>query len=456
MSEKIIEDLKRKEKKYPKSNIFKIGLWFLLGNFTIVITLILLTDGALLPIIPIFIILGFIGPLISLFLSKHQAKKAYHIRIISEKETSCHKELFPKESFYIEIVKILSDNLGLENIPEIGVYISKEVNAFATGYNRNNSLIAVSSSLLETMEDEEIVGVVSHEMAHISNGDMITMCILQGLINTIVFIICFPFLAYHWLNKNSEESSLKSIAITYAIYRVIKKIISFFGELVARLFSRSREFKADRLAGLISDRSYIEKTLIKLKEQSDVKLNDAQMRYASFKINGSPAAFDVLSTHPSIDRRLNALSPENFENEKSDLSNGYTEYSDNFDKDTLLKLYLNVSQERFLIFKKAFDLYDESNSFKWIWNWKAFFLGGIYLALRKAYDYFILYTLIEIVSILILSRFIGLYFSILILLILRGGCLNYLNYLRYKKILSRTKTKDKVNVSLLKQLGGGI
>lgn len=453
MNEHILTELKSREKYYPNSNILKASLWLILGNISVTGLLIFITGGAAISLIPFILVLGFLGPMISLFLSKNSAKKAFNIKVLTEE-----MELSSKEKFYFEIVKILSDNLGLEKVPEVGIYYAPEVNAFATGYNRNNSMVAVSSELLNMMDDDELLGVVAHEMSHISNGDTVTMCILQGLVNTMVYSVCAPFLFYHWLNRNSDKATYNSIIITLFLYKAIKKVSSFAGDLVAKLFSRHREFKADKLAGLITDKKYIEKALIKLKSQEFTEVDEKQAAYACFKISSAPAVLDVFSTHPNLDRRINFLNTTSFNIKTSKKSENITsDKKDIENEDEILKTYLNVSEKRYLRFKKSFDSYKEKNGITWSWNWEAFIFGGFFLAYRKAYGYAVAFYFAEMAITLTLFLIIQVpLIAILLVVILRGGYLNYLNYLRYKKVLNRVTNNNQIDINLLRHLGGGI
>lgn len=125
---------------------------------------------------------GFVGSFVSLWMSKWMAKSAYGIEILSETRLMDYS---PKEQLvYATVARIAKEN-GID-IPEVGVYVSSDPNAFATGASKNSSLVAVSSGLLESMNASEIEGVVAHEMAHVLNGDMVTMALLQGVINAFV------------------------------------------------------------------------------------------------------------------------------------------------------------------------------------------------------------------------------------------------------------------------------
>ncbi|MDO5789105.1 MAG: zinc metalloprotease HtpX [Fusobacterium sp.] len=482
MENDIIRQLSLKPNFIKGNNIMKTILWLLFGNLVVIGGLHILTQGAITLIIHYILALGFIGPTFSLFISRYSIKKTFGVILIDEND-----DLTPKQKFYYKVVSTLSSNVGLKKIPEVGIYESNEVNAFATGYNRNNALIAVSTQLLESMDEEEITGVVGHEMAHIINGDMVTMTILRGLVNTLVYIICAPFLFYHWLNKNSNKSTWYDIIITFWIYRIVKKIASFFGDLVAKGFSRHREFKADSLSGLLTDKKYMEKALKKLKIQSFQKEDEFQASYSMLKINASPSIMDIFSSHPSIERRLVRLEKNRENNTFSNLNNKvenfFKECKENIniqqkekgenkemenkninfnsnetmsEKDELLKIYLDVSSEKsFFKYKKAFDLYEEKGKITWSWSWAACLLGSYYLIYRKSYLIGILMGIISNLLAILLLQVVG-ELSFIIVLILRGGFYNYFNYLRYKKCLEKATINGIVDKDILRKLGGRI
>lgn len=476
MENEILNQISLNPKLVQKNNIFKVLLWLILGNLAVVLGLHILTQGMITVIIHYILALGFIGPTISLLLSRYSIKKTFDVVLIDDTF-----ELTSKQKFYYDIVIALSKNANLKKFPEIGIYSSREINAFATGYNRNHALIAVSSQLLEEMDCEEITGVVGHEMAHIINGDMVTMTILRGLINTLVYTVCAPFLFYHWLNKKDYKSTLFDIILTLWIYKIIKKIASFFGDLVAKGFSRHREFKADMLSSLLTKKEYMTKALIKLKSQTFQKEDEFQASYSMLKINASPSVMDIFSTHPSIDRRL-----INLEKSKSDKdfskyaemgkkcwNNLYDNYKNNYkknnlekgenekmeEKDELLKIYLDLPTEKeYFKYKKAFDLYEEKGGIAWSWNWAAFFLGGYYLFFRKSY---LMAILMGIASNLLAMLFISVlpalaFLGLPLIIILRGGFYNYINYLRYKKCLEKATINGVVDKGILRKLGGRI
>jgi heat shock protein HtpX len=247
---------------------------------------------------------GFIGAFISLALSKSSAKKAYKITPIQAQQVS---SLGAKERLVWDTVESLSQRNNI-TMPEVGIYQSSDANAFATGASKNNSLVAVSSGLLDSMSPKAIEWVVAHEMAHILNGDMVTMTLLQWIMNT--FVIFFARVAAgiidSYISKWEQRSgtSLSYFAITI----VLEIIFGVLASLVTMWFSRHREFKADAgsaqavwkdkmIAGL--------QALVDLQNTHQSKNSKfASMQISSQKTSGFKQLF---SSHPPLRDRIRAL-----------------------------------------------------------------------------------------------------------------------------------------------------
>ena len=178
-------------------------------------------------------IVGFSGALISLFMSKWMAKMSMGVRVI---ETPSNEA----EIWLVETVAKLAKEAGI-GMPEVGVFDGPP-NAFATGWNRNNALVAVSTSLFDLMDTKEIEGVLAHEISHIKHGDMITMTLLQGVLNTFVFFI--SRLIAQILAPKDEEGNVSPFAYM-GISFVLEMLLSIFATMLAMWFSRYREYKAD-------------------------------------------------------------------------------------------------------------------------------------------------------------------------------------------------------------------
>ncbi|MFO0763768.1 MAG: protease HtpX [Candidatus Gracilibacteria bacterium] len=253
-------------------------------------------------------VIGFTGSFVSLAISRWMAKRSYDIQLIDEKNLHQYHE---KEQFVYKIVHRIAQ---MEHIttPEVGVYQSEEANAFATGPSKNKALVAVSSGLLDAMDKDEIEGVVAHEMAHILNGDMVTMTLMQGVVNT--FVVFLSRLIAGAIdralagNNNEEESSGPSM--TYFIASIILDIIfGLLAQIVLMAFSRHREYRADAGSAKYVGKNKMIKALERLKEiteKNHVEPNEKEPM-AAFKISGGHAMMEMLMSHPPLEKRIQAL-----------------------------------------------------------------------------------------------------------------------------------------------------
>lgn len=246
---------------------------------------------------------GMAGAFISLALSRVMAKWMLGVKVI---DPATHD---PQLKELLDTVHTLTQRAGIP-MPEVGIYRSNEVNAFATGPTKNRSLVAVSSGLLNRMSHKEVEGVLGHEIAHIANGDMVTMTLLQGVINAFVMFLArvlASLLSGFGKNRNSGEGSgyMSYILFTY----LFEAVFMALGFLVIAAYSRYREFRADaggaRLAGKDSMISAL-KSLNALKNNEDPKQPEA---IAAFKISrsGKKGLFALFSTHPPLEERIERL-----------------------------------------------------------------------------------------------------------------------------------------------------
>ncbi|MEO1941697.1 MAG: protease HtpX [Campylobacterales bacterium] len=233
-------------------------------------------------------IFGMGGALISLFLSKYLAITQMGVRVIEEPTT-------PEERWLLETVYRLADKAGIGR-PEVGVFDGPP-NAFATGSNPNKGLVAVSTSLFDFMSPEEIEGVLAHEVSHLKNGDMITMTLLQGILNTLVIFISRILAGMVTSNDEKEGESFAFILISM----VLEIVLSIFATMIAMWFSRYREFRADEGATLLSGPRGIYYALAKLGNlpKEEVALP------AEAKAFGIVGFLETLfASHPPIEERL--------------------------------------------------------------------------------------------------------------------------------------------------------
>ena len=196
---------------------------------------------------------GFGASFFSLWTSKFFAKLLYRVSIITN-PNGYEKRLVERVNFY-------ASKAGLKKMPSIGIYPQDDVNAFATGRSRNNSLVALSQGLLRNLNDQEIDGVIAHEVAHIANGDMVTMTLLQGLVNSIVMF--FSSIISSLITSRSRDS-ISSWWVRSAVYFVVSSILMTFGMIIVCKFSRSREFRADRGGAMLAGKATMLAALRKL------------------------------------------------------------------------------------------------------------------------------------------------------------------------------------------------
>ena len=193
-------------------------------------------------------------------------------------------------------------------MPEVGIYDSPEVNAFATGPTKNRALVAVSSGLLNEMDDAAVDGVLGHEIAHVANGDMVTMTLIQGVVNTFVmfFARIAAFVVSNVMSGDRDSDRGPSPWIYHLSVLVFDILFSLLGSIVVAYFSRWREFRADRGGAELAGKAKMIHALESLKRNYAV--DDRQQAVAAFKINGRRGGLlALLSTHPDLDDRIAAL-----------------------------------------------------------------------------------------------------------------------------------------------------
>jgi heat shock protein HtpX len=187
-------------------------------------------------------------------------------------------------------------------MPEVGVYDSAEVNAFATGPSKRSSLVAVSSGLLRSMRREEVEGVLAHEVSHIQNGDMVTMTLIQGVVNA--FSIFFSRVIANIIRQMVDERMSNLVFFVSTI--VFDIIFSILGMMVVAWFSRAREFRADAGAAVLSSRGNMIAALQRLQMNQQL-VDTSQPQLATMKISGGKGWMALMSTHPPLEARISAL-----------------------------------------------------------------------------------------------------------------------------------------------------
>lgn len=239
-------------------------------------------------------IFGFGGAFISLLASKWIAKRMYKINIISTPANNSQKWLLERVAHYAQAMDI--------PMPELGIYHSSEVNAFATGSSKKSSLVAFSVGLLETMNKEEIDGVIGHEIAHIANGDMVTMTLIQGVINT--FVIFLSRIAANIVSRalfRGRDNWFSYFLITI----FFQTIFGILSTPIVCWFSRQREFRADADSAKYGSKEKMIGGLKKL-QQLHNKIDTKNKELATMKISGKDIA-SIFSTHPPLAERIKRL-----------------------------------------------------------------------------------------------------------------------------------------------------
>lgn len=246
-------------------------------------------------------LMGFAGSFISLFMSKWMAKSAMGVKIIDPRSND------PVLRQVVEKVHEFARHAGLKKMPEVGVYESPDVNAFATGPSKSNSLVAVSTGLLQRMNDNEVNGVLAHEVAHIANGDMVTMTLIQGIVNTFAFF--FSRLLAGVISSNVDE---KMRGIVHFVCTIIGDILfTLLGSIVVNYYSRRREFRADLGGAKFAGRNNMIAALKKLQTVYTIPLAGAEEenKLATLKISHRPSGgiAALFMTHPKLENRIAAL-----------------------------------------------------------------------------------------------------------------------------------------------------
>jgi heat shock protein HtpX len=241
-------------------------------------------------------VIGFGGAFISLAMSKWMAKKMMGVKVIEQPQGEV-------ETWLVETVRRQAQLAGI-GMPEVGYFNSPEPNAFATGANRNNALVAVSSGLVNRMSREEVEAVLGHEMTHVSNGDMVTLTLIQGVVNTFVFV--FSRVIGSLVDKvvfGNREGHGPGFWVTTIVAQLV---LSFLATMVVMWFSRQREFRADSGGARLAGRQNMIGALEALKRNHPQALPD---QMAAFGIAGGlgDGLKRLFMSHPPLEERIAAL-----------------------------------------------------------------------------------------------------------------------------------------------------
>lgn len=241
-------------------------------------------------------VMGFGGSFISLAISKWMAKKSMGVRVIESPSSA-------DEAWLFGTIRKYSAEAGIK-MPEVGIYDSPEVNAFATGMSRNSSLIAVSSGLLRQMTREEAEAVLGHEVAHAANGDMVTLALIQGVVNT--FVMFLSRVIGHTVDRvvfKNEQGHGPAFFVTMIVAELVLGILA---SIIVMWFSRQREFRADRGGASLAGRGAMIAALERLNSLHPQPLPD---KMAAFGIAGGVGGGlkRLFMTHPPLEERIAAL-----------------------------------------------------------------------------------------------------------------------------------------------------
>lgn len=245
-------------------------------------------------------VFGFIGSFFSLFISKWMAKRSTGTQIIAQARTN-------DEKWLLDTVEDLSRKAGIK-MPEVGIFPAQDANAFATGWNRNDALVAVSLGLLQRFSREEVKAVLAHEIGHVANGDMITLSLIQGVVNT--FVMFFARIIGHFVDRVVLKNEGGHGLGYFGVVIVSEIILGFLASMIVAKFSRYREYRADHAGAELAGRNAMISALARLKAETDAKIPssmpDSMYAFgisAGFKNN----LFKLFASHPPLELRIQAL-----------------------------------------------------------------------------------------------------------------------------------------------------
>jgi heat shock protein HtpX len=251
--------------------------------------------GSLLVMCAVF---GFGGSLISLFLSKWMAKRSTGTYIIEQPRNR-------DEQWLLDTVRELAKEAGI-GMPEVGIFPSQSANAFATGWNRNAALVAVSAGMLQRFKPEEVRAVMAHEIGHVANGDMVTLTLIQGVVNT--FVIFFARIIGHTVDRVVFRNE-RGFGIGYFVVTMVAQLVlSLLASMIVMWFSRYREYRADHAGATLASRGGMIAALQRL-QQEQGQPSDLPGEMTAFGISEQlkQGLSGLFRSHPPLDDRIRAL-----------------------------------------------------------------------------------------------------------------------------------------------------
>ncbi|MGF1714373.1 protease HtpX [Photobacterium chitinilyticum] len=271
--------------------------------FSVVLNLIYaftsLQPGSLNGLLVMAALFGFGGSLISLFMSKSMALRSVGGMVVEHPRNET-------EHWLMETVSRQAQQSGI-GMPTVAIYESADINAFATGAKRDDSLVAVSTGLLRSMTRDEAEAVLAHEVSHISNGDMVTMTLMQGVVNTfVIFVSRLVAGAVSGFNNGDEDGEGEggSFMMYFIVSSIMEVLFGFLASILTMWYSRHREFKADAGSAHLVGREKMIAALERLKVSHESQLEGSMM---AFGINGKKSLSELFMTHPPLDKRIDAL-----------------------------------------------------------------------------------------------------------------------------------------------------
>lgn len=250
--------------------------------------------GGLLVLAAVF---GIGGSFISLAMSKWMAKRSTGAVVIEQPRNAT-------EQWLMSTVARQAQQAGI-GMPEVAIYDSPEMNAFATGMNRNNALVAVSTGLLRNMREDEVEAVLAHEVSHVANGDMVTLTLIQGVVNTfVIFLARLIAGAISNAGRSSDEESTSGGFAYMATVFVLEMIFGVLASIIVMWFSRQREYRADAGAAKLVGANKMVAALERLRNNHESQLEGSMM---AFGIANKPAASELFMSHPPLEKRIDAL-----------------------------------------------------------------------------------------------------------------------------------------------------
>jgi heat shock protein HtpX len=242
------------------------------------------------------LVFGMAGSIVSLLISKWMAKRSMGVQVIDQPQNASEQWLY-------STVKELSDKAGI-GMPEVGIFNSAAPNAFATGWNKNNALVAVSTGLLQRMNKDEVAAVLGHEIGHVANGDMVTLALIQGVVNA--FVMFFARIIGNFVDKAVFKNENGPGIAFYITTFITEIILGILASTIVAWFSRRREFRADEAGAALTSNAAMASALMRLQESYD-QPSELSGELVAFGIGGEGKMSKLFASHPPLEERIAAL-----------------------------------------------------------------------------------------------------------------------------------------------------